>query len=135
MLDDAIDIETLLDELYDLKHDLGKYIRLPIALLPSDAGQDDIREALETALLKTRKGPGGIRSARQIWLEFSNVWGGVLKDFRAFERLASAVSRAIDWEARLAGKDQTDLDREALSCDFDRVGQAIEEFIEEVANG
>ena len=46
--------DDMLDALYDLKHDLGKYIRMPVAMLPADAPVQELREALHAAIFATR---------------------------------------------------------------------------------
>jgi len=43
--------EAILEQLDDLQHDLGKYIVLPVTLLPRDADQDELRGAIHTALM------------------------------------------------------------------------------------
>ena len=41
-----MDAEAQLDLLFDLLHDLGKYIRMPLSLLPDSAGEQEVRNAL-----------------------------------------------------------------------------------------
>ena len=67
---DAPAPDTLVDLLADLQHDLGKYLRLPLAWLPADAGDDDVREAAREALLATRCAGGRAHAAADIWQAF-----------------------------------------------------------------
>ena len=64
-----MDKEELLDILLDLKHDLGKYLRLPLALLPADASPKEVREALKTGLFSTRKSGVKTTSAQELFDE------------------------------------------------------------------
>ena len=90
--------EELLDLLADLQHNLGKYIRLPMAMLGEGAGEEAYRGALKSALLETRKGPSGVLSAQQIWDDFVKEAGGRLRGLGEFKALVSAVKRALEWE-------------------------------------
>lgn len=78
-----MDDETM-DALLDLSHDLGKYLRLPLALLPVDAGPAEVREALA-------------------------------------------------WDRALDGGE--DIDRAAVTRDFDAVAKRIRDLIEEETRG
>ncbi len=61
------DTDNIVDLLYDLKHDLGKYIVLPVAMLPASSDSSAVKKALYNALYKTRvKGDESV-SALQIW--------------------------------------------------------------------
>ena len=58
--DDKEKREALVEALYDLKHDLGKYIRLPVAMLPSDATEGEVASAVMQGVERTRSGPRGV---------------------------------------------------------------------------
>jgi hypothetical protein len=128
--------EELLELLVDLKHDLGKYIRLPVAMLPRDAGADEVRAALRQALLSTRKSATGTRSARQIWEAFLAEAGDRLRESPGFTRLAGAVETALAWEGNAGSgagvEDGAALDRRQLEQDLGGVGQAIALLMEEL---
>jgi hypothetical protein len=121
--------DDLLDALLDLKHDLGKYIRLPVAMLPADAGAEELRQALATAINQTRKGPAGARSAAEIWAAFLDEVGGAIDRFDAAARLRAAVDRALAWGDRI-GDDE--LERPAIEGDLSAVGTSVQRLIEEV---
>ncbi len=77
-------LDDILDDLDDLLHDLGKYIVLPISLLPDTATQDELRSALDTALFRTRRGPTGVQSAESIWTSFCEGSGNLIKEYPGF---------------------------------------------------
>ncbi len=119
--------EDLLEALYDLKHDLGKYIRLPVAMLPPNASPTDLRQALARGLFETRKGPAGVLSAGQIFAAFTGEYGRNCEQFSAYERLTRAVDRA------LALNDCTDaMERGEIMHALGNVSAAIQTLIEEV---
>jgi hypothetical protein len=125
--------DDLLDALFDLKHDLGKYIRLPVAMLPADSTAADLRQALGRALLKTRQGPRGDRPAREIWTAFTEEVGRAVDERETAGQLRRAVERALGWERALADDDDTPLDRAALEADLTAVSRCIQALIEEVS--
>ena len=106
-----MDIEEQLELLDDLLHDLGKYVALPINMLPKDAQIEDFRLALETALTRTRNSPTGVLSARQIWADFLADAGNVYESRSGWGRLRSAVDTAFAWQQQL-GTDENTLNRE-----------------------
>lgn len=118
--------DDLVDALLDLKHDLGKYIRLPVVMLPVDATAGELRGAVKEAIERTRKGPAGVRSARQIWQGFLDEAGDALADSPALGRLTAAVERAL----ALSGEAQ--LERAAVEAELAAVGEGIRQLIEEV---
>lgn len=128
---DEIEREDLLDALLDLDHDLGKHIRLPVSMLPADASQLELREALATALLRTRRGPRGTSGARGIWREFEREAGGALAGLEGAESLRAALEKALAWEDALK-KDER-IDRGALERDLAEVRERIRDLIEEVS--
>jgi hypothetical protein len=123
--------QELLDVLADLQHDLGKYIRLPISMLPRDASPAELREALATALLRTRQSPRGTRSARAIWQEFETEAGADARAYPSYTALEAAVERALAWEMT-AAREAAVIDRAALESDLAAVSSAIRKLIEEV---
>ena len=124
-------LDDLLDALMDLKHDLGKYIRLPIAMLPREAGAHDVRLALETCLRNTRKGGGGVLSARLIWDSFLEEVGSDLEPFETFHNLKKVVSRALSLEDQLENT-AVHIDRQDVEAKLSAVKGAIQAVIEEV---
>lgn len=111
---------ALADLLMDLAHDLGKYIRMPLAFLPRDAPAHEVHAALRKALLETRPGP---RSARQVWAGFL-AEAGVLPDTPAFHAMRDAVEHALRWEA-VARAANTELDRTEVEADLNAVHKAV----------
>jgi hypothetical protein len=128
MSDDA------LDALMDLSHDLGKYLRLPLAMLPADAGPAAVRGAVETALLRTRVGPSGVRPAREIWEGLRAEIAGPLAGSPGFQDLEDAVERALGWE-RALDDGQEGIDRAAVAADFEAVAERIRDLIGEITRG
>jgi hypothetical protein len=125
--------DATLDLLLDLKHDLGKYLVLPIALLPSDADASALRAALERALRQTRSSRGVTRSAREIWQDFDAELSGALSPGCGLDDLRRAIERALEWEHALAAHGT--LDRAALERDFAAVQVAIAALIDEARGG
>lgn len=128
---DRLSRDDVLDALLDLKHDLGKYIRLPVAMLPADAGDADLRQALETALNRTRSGPEGVRSAAELWDGFVEEVGAALDGYSSAAELRRAVEQALAWRAALGDPDAA-VDRQAVEADLGAVGVGIQRLIEEV---
>jgi len=129
----AMKADATLDLLLDLKHDLGKYMVLPIALLPGDADAAALRAALERALRQTRSTRGVTRSAREIWQGFHDELAAVLAPESGLDDLRIAVERALAWEHALSVQDA--LDRAALERDFHAVQVAIAALIDEARGG
>lgn len=123
--------EDILDLLLDLQHDLGKYIRMPLAYLPRDATADAIHAALHTALFETRKGPRGTRSARQMWEAYAATVGDSVRSTAAYPALVAAVERALGWEAA-ASDTERQLDRQSAEADLSAVGPAIRAVVQEL---
>ena len=122
--------EDLVDALADLRHDLGKYLRLPLAMLPAQATEGELREAARTALLRTRRGPRGASTAAELWAEGR----AELEPLDRFDRgaaVVAAVEAALSWVPRLDGP----LDRGALQRDLGSVSEAIADLLEEVRHG
>lgn len=121
--------DDLLDALADLQHDLGKYILLPISMLPADATDADVRDALRIALRETRTGPGGSRSAAEIWRGFLAEVGRGLEEIPAWTDLTRAVDQALAWEP---GIDGMVLDRRAIQKDLHAVSQITRRITEQL---
>ena len=126
-----MDIDEQLELLDDLLHDLGKYIALPINMLPKGAHVEEFRLALEAALKRTRNGPTGAQSARQLWAEFVADSGNAYEARRGWSRLQSAVDAALAWEHKLSTGVDT-LNRAQAQRDLNDVATAIRELMSEI---
>lgn len=119
--------DDILDALADLQHDLGKYLAMPVTMLPADATDSALREAVRGALLVTRTGANGPRTARSIWEDFLREVGDRCADAPGWDVLGAAVERALAWEPRLDGN--APLDRGAVTEDLRAVGAAIRDVM------
>jgi len=133
-IDDSIPLDDLLEALHDLKHDLGKYIRLPVSLLPHDASADEIRDAVVCAIDETRKGPRGVVSAKELWSAFVRECGDGCASFPTYERLGPAVERAASLRERIDMPEER-VERSEIERYLGEVRAAIQALIEEVENG
>jgi len=134
MIDNVQKSQTeIVDAVLDVKHDLGKYIRMPMVMLPVDAPASAVRESLLQALQRTRVGPRGVRSARAIWDDFAAEVAPALGKAPAFVALAETVARALAWEERALG--DAPIDRGSAEADFAAVGARIQELLDEVSSG
>ncbi|MBW2277188.1 MAG: hypothetical protein JRF63_06830 [Deltaproteobacteria bacterium] len=131
---DQLSRDDVLDALLDLKHDLGKYIRLPLAMLPAEAGDAEVREALGTALLKTRNGPNGVHTAEDLWSGFTEEVGRAIAGYTSAPGLRETVERALAWRASLEN-DADAIDRQQAETELGAVREAIQRLIEEVHDG
>ena len=111
--------DDLIDALMDLKHDLGKYIRIPFSMLPATASAGEVEAALETALHRTRSGPFGVRSAKEIWDVFAAEAGDALEGKKEYGELARSVVKALSHEAAISGSVPMP-DRETLEAEAGR---------------
>ena len=127
--------DDFLDALYDLKHNLGKYIRLPVAMLEQNAKQDDLKDALCIALTKTREHSGVTRGAREIWGEFVDEWRGFAHSTVGFFQLESCFERVMEWEKTLEADSLVTLEKGILDRDLSLVGEKIQSLIDEVEGG
>lgn len=130
-----MDPEALLDSLLDLKHDLGKHLQLPLALLPKEADARAVQRAACDALLRTRRGPCGDCSARRLWTRFVEEAGDALQQMHGYTELRNAVETALSWEDKLHACGATECQasvRARISADFGRVSECIGRLIEEV---
>lgn len=78
-----------------LRHDLGKYVVMAARWLPDDPPEAELRAALSDDLLHTARGPGGDRSAAQVWAGLRGEWEG------APPALAARVRELDEHMARL----------------------------------
>jgi hypothetical protein len=124
-------VEDSMDLVLDLQHDLGKYIRMPLAYLPRDASPAEVHEALQTALLRTRRSAVGSRSARTIWESFLHEIDGSVRAAEAFGPLADVVERALRWEA-VATQAGAVVDRERAERELSAVLPAIRALAQEL---
>lgn len=131
---DAATREEMLDILFDLKHDLGKYVRLPLAMLPAGASDKEVVEAVRHALFATRTGPAGTRPARAIWDDFVAEAKGTLEVRTGWPRLQSSVAAALAWETRVHDR-ATAVSRTEVERDLASVSESIQALIEELLNG
>jgi hypothetical protein len=114
----VIDLD-LLEALEDLAHDLGRHIRLPLALLPIDAGPAQLHEAVERGVRRTRTGPRGSYSAEDLLADFASEVPERLRPDLA--ELESAVSSAM----ALLDAEHPETSRDRISARLDAVGAAI----------
>ena len=117
----------------DLRHDLAKYLRLPLRLLPRDADPDLVREAVERALLRTQQSTSGTRSAREIYAAHRAALAGASADPTRLRALDAAVNQALRWELVLVSG--APLDRARIDQDFDALARIIDAWFYEVQRG
>ncbi len=122
--------DDLIDAVVDLQHDLGKYLRLPISMLPVDATPEAVRAAASEALLQTRRGPSGVTPAAEIWAAFVEEVAGALDQRPEFRRLSCAVAQAL---AHTGATDSAD--PEELRADLGAVGPAIRALARGLSRG
>lgn len=60
-------LEDLVEDLADLRHDLGKYITFGVRFLGPDPAAGDLRAALEADLHRTARRPSGDEAAWEVW--------------------------------------------------------------------
>ncbi len=119
--------DDIVDVLDDLQHDLGKYLRLPLAFLPEDASQDALREAAVRALFETRRAGDRVEDAASIWGRFCDEVDGALDTLPTFHALVTRVEHAFAWSHMLR-EDEGPIDRLRIVADFSAVGQAIRDL-------
>ena len=126
----------LLDVLATLHHDLGKYLAMPLRMLPRDANDTELRRAAEDALLRTLRSAHETRTAEQIYAAGRAKLVTLLarqKSAVASTKLAqldAAVQRALAWREPLAGTAL--LVRAELEHDFTHVRGVLEDWLSEV---
>lgn len=116
------------EELMDLAHDLGKYVRLPLAMLPADADRAQVVEAVREGIVRTRRGPWGITPARRIWEDFLGRNPG-FTDQPGHRPLDAAVSRVLELEPGLA-RDLDGLSRQELTLILGEIALRINDLLE-----
>jgi hypothetical protein len=118
------DPDLVIDVLADLQHDLGKYLRLPLAWLPADADAYAEQEAADSELVAPHRGPAGTRTAAEFWAACCDEIPTFINSPVAAP-LRACVDRALGWVERLG----PDLDRAALTADLNAVGPVITDLI------
>lgn len=118
--------EELLDALLDLRHDLGKYLVMPLSFLSDGATSDEIREAIRRALFETRVSRSEVRGARRLWEDFTAEIDATAVDDPHYATLRDRVTDALAWEAA-PGDGRAALD--GARADFTAVGTAIDDWI------
>jgi hypothetical protein len=126
--------EALSESLFDLKHDLGKYIRLPVSMLPKDASWDEVVIQAERGVLHTRKGPAGEIAAVALFENFASEWGERLAAVDEYWGVERAVSDAHALLDRIR-RNEPGLSRGEVEQTLGAVSSAIQLLMEEVANG
>jgi len=121
-----------LDLLLDLKHDLGKYLCLPLSMLAQDATEAEVRASLSRALFETRSGPRGTKSATAIWREFLVEADSELLAMRDFEGLKEAVEAALNLSALLEDGSRTTPTRDGVLEVMQAVSTRIQMLIKEI---
>jgi hypothetical protein len=126
--------EALEESLYDLKHDLGKYVRLPVSMLPKDASWDEVAAQTAQAVLRTRTGPSGTVSAVMLMERFHAEWGATLADQPAYREVQAAVASVCALPDQVQ-KPDPNLTREKVEAVLAEVSQTIQRLMDEVAHG
>ena len=126
--------EELLEALYDLKHDLGKYIKLPVLMLKKEASAVELSAEVIRAVEQTRKGPKGVLSAQMLLSNFEDEWGTYVEGEATYARLTSAVddAGALAMRAKTAPESLT---RGEVESVLFSVADAIEALLREVEGG
>jgi hypothetical protein len=125
--------DELVDILTDLLHDLGKYIYMPLAMLPPDAPDGDFREALGKALFETRGTTTRTRSAREIWKMFLMDENDRLREVAGFAVLHEIVGKALAWEEYLRPGGPP-LPRHRVEHDLAQISVAIRTLLKELSD-
>ena len=60
-------LEEMVEDLADIRHDLGKYLTLGARFLGPEPGLADLREALKGDLLRTARRTSGDETAWELW--------------------------------------------------------------------
>jgi hypothetical protein len=122
-------LAELLDE---LRHDLAKYLLLPLRMLPRDAGPRAMREALDAALRHTRRHGSSHVGAREIYTRAREGLVAAQADPRRLRALDSAVARALAWEEVL--DNGAEIERAALEADLAGIGVELAAWLAEVSD-
>ena len=121
----------ILELLDDLQHDLGKYVQLPLIMLPKDAEASVVRSAAYSALFETRRSSKGIESAEVLWTDFRAEVGNQLLGCQCWLPLVSALEAVFAWGPRIEDETQV-LDRVKMTEDFCAVNSAIRALQDEL---
>lgn len=124
------DVQEILD---DLRHDLGKYIALPLSFLPADADDAAIREAIRQGILQTRRQGSSIRTAHELYVEFVDEVGHDLSHLPGWTVLQDAMSTVMAWIDILDDKTEP-VDRVAAERELKAVSQAIRQLEAQLNN-
>ena len=107
------------ESLDDLAHDLGRHVRLPLALLPESASPAEVRAALERGVNRTRSGPTGVLGAAALLAAFrAEVPAELQPDLRG-------LVEAVDAAVALAASDGAPPLPLARAC-VHRIGEEID---------
>lgn len=118
----------MLELLDDLQHDLGKHLRLPLAMLAPNSSKAQLHVAVQDALLRTRHGPNGVQSAEMLWQQFLQAAGPEFDSYPSARLARASVANALIWQNASADE----LQRSEIEADFLAVAQAIRELRAEV---
>jgi hypothetical protein len=129
-----LDREACLERVEALRHDLGKYLVLPVAMLPAEADPAALGRALDEALHRTRRSAAGTQDARGLWQEFLADLDPALGGRAALARLTAAVERALGWAEALKDPAQP-LERARILRELRAVGEAIDALAQELRDG
>ena len=121
---------TLAELLDDLRHDLAKYLSLPLRMLPRDAEPAALRAALADALWHTRRSGGRSTPARELYARARAELLETKADPARLRALDQAVARALAWEGALAR--DAPLPRAQIEADLSAVGVELEAWSREV---
>jgi len=121
---------TLAELLDDLRHDLAKYLSLPLRMLPRDADAAALRAALADALLHTRRSAGRSLGARELYARARAQLVEANADAARLSALDEAVASALAWEDALTGA--APLPRARIEADLAAVGVRLEAWTNEV---
>jgi len=127
-------MEALEECLFDLKHDLGKYVKLPLGMLPKDAPWDQVVAQVRLAVYETRKGPRGVISAADLFSAFADEWRATLSGTPSFQGLERAVHEACALPDRVA-KGQGAISRDEAERMLGAVSVSIQALMDEVLHG
>ena len=114
-----------------LRHDLGKAIRLsaPDAL---ETGTEDLRARLRADVRETRRGPGGVESAAEVFARWRRASSKLFPERSAPGARVAVIARLVGEVAALTEEldtlDRADLERlDGLTRDVSRECRALAE--------
>ena len=121
----------LIEHIEDLEHDLGKYLLLPLAMLPHDASSKMVVDAALQGLLRTRSHNGQSQTALELFEQFQRVFEAQCEPLSHWQSLVEAMKVAWAWHKKLQDGEVV-VARKAIESDFRAVGQAIRRLKAEV---